>query len=257
MLMRKGDDSGMRTVESLRGRLLAEREASKTAKNEADLIAKRLGELERQLAKEIKSRNRAQKRLEYALKKLKLLNLPESSQSSSEGWKAHPGTATGSSEQSGSQGEVEETMSSVGLKDVAEDDGSGSSTGDSANRIVPQEESWSSVGTAHSWNKDQEPVLDEDISCRDYQGLIDTDVRRSPLGANEPDEHSADALALVPAEGTPPSSSACHDPEKKGSNVQEVLLALRHVKEHLRNSMGTTRAAAAAALPSRKELYDT
>ncbi|KAJ6798664.1 Uncharacterized protein M6B38_210365 [Iris pallida] len=137
MMVREGDDSGMRTVESLRGRLLAEREASKASKNEADLITKRLGELERKLAKEIKSRNRAQKRLEYALKKLKSMTLSNLPESSPEGWEAHPGTATGS-----------------------------------------QEGSWSSVGTAHSGSKDKEPIRDEDVSGRDYQGLTD-DVTRN------------------------------------------------------------------------------
>ncbi|CAN6284671.1 unnamed protein product [Urochloa humidicola] len=67
--------AGMRTVECLRGRLLAERVASKAAKEEADQLAKRLDELEKQLADEVKVRNKAERRLRRAIKKLKSLKI--------------------------------------------------------------------------------------------------------------------------------------------------------------------------------------
>ncbi|CAN6301307.1 unnamed protein product [Urochloa humidicola] len=66
---------GMRTVECLRGRLLAERVASKAAKEEADQLAKRLDELEKQLADEVKVRNKAERKLRRAIKKLKSLKI--------------------------------------------------------------------------------------------------------------------------------------------------------------------------------------
>ncbi|CAN6289814.1 unnamed protein product [Urochloa humidicola] len=66
---------GMRTVECLRGRLLAERVASKAAKEEADQLAKRLDELEKQLADEVKVRNKAERRLRRAIKKLESLKI--------------------------------------------------------------------------------------------------------------------------------------------------------------------------------------
>ncbi|XP_062210832.1 uncharacterized protein LOC133912222 [Phragmites australis] len=66
---------GMRTVECLRGRLLAERVASKASKEEADQLAKRLDELEKKLADEVKVRNKAERRLRKAIKKLESLRI--------------------------------------------------------------------------------------------------------------------------------------------------------------------------------------
>jgi len=65
----------MRTVECLRGRLLAERVASKAAKEEADQLSKRLDELEKKLADEVKVRNKAERRLRRAIKKLESLKI--------------------------------------------------------------------------------------------------------------------------------------------------------------------------------------
>ncbi|CAL9195959.1 unnamed protein product, partial [Musa hybrid cultivar] len=72
---RDKEDVGSRIVDSLRGRLLAERVATKAAKEEAENLAKRLEELERELAEEIRCRRRAEKRLKHALKKLESLKL--------------------------------------------------------------------------------------------------------------------------------------------------------------------------------------
>ncbi|KAJ1297668.1 hypothetical protein BS78_01G394500 [Paspalum vaginatum] len=70
-----GGGAGMRTVECLRGRLLAERVASKAAKEEADQLAKRLDELEKTLADEVKVRNKAERRLRRAIKRLESLKI--------------------------------------------------------------------------------------------------------------------------------------------------------------------------------------
>ncbi|XP_066395277.1 uncharacterized protein [Miscanthus floridulus] len=70
-----GGGGGMRTVECLRGRLLAERVASKAAKEEADQLSKRLDELEKKLADEVKVRNKAERRLRRAIKKLESLKI--------------------------------------------------------------------------------------------------------------------------------------------------------------------------------------
>ncbi|MFS7957129.1 hypothetical protein Hanom_Chr07g00662791 [Helianthus anomalus] len=68
-------DEGLRTVECLRGRLLAERAASKAANDESEQIGKKVTELEKQLKMEIKSRNKAEKRLKFLMKKLESLNI--------------------------------------------------------------------------------------------------------------------------------------------------------------------------------------
>ncbi|GKA97927.1 hypothetical protein Tco_0825821 [Tanacetum coccineum] len=69
------EDEGLRTVECLRGRLLAERASSKAANDESDQIALKVIELEKQLKMEIKSRNKAEKRLKSLMKKLDSLNI--------------------------------------------------------------------------------------------------------------------------------------------------------------------------------------
>uniref|UniRef100_A0ACD5XJM1 Uncharacterized protein n=1 Tax=Avena sativa TaxID=4498 RepID=A0ACD5XJM1_AVESA len=68
-----GGGGGMRTVECLRGRLQAERVASKAAKEEADRLATRLDELEKKLADEVKTRNKAERRLRRAIKRMEAL----------------------------------------------------------------------------------------------------------------------------------------------------------------------------------------
>ncbi|XP_031398061.1 uncharacterized protein LOC116208662 isoform X2 [Punica granatum] len=63
-------DEGVRLIECLRGRLLAERQASRAAKEEAELMGKRLVELETRLREENGLRDRAEKKLNFLKKKL-------------------------------------------------------------------------------------------------------------------------------------------------------------------------------------------
>ncbi|KAL6998265.1 hypothetical protein U1Q18_008391 [Sarracenia purpurea var. burkii] len=76
-------DEGLRTVECLRGRLLAERVASRVAKEDAAQMGCKLIELENQLRVEIKSRNKAEKRLRFLVKKLESMNISHVSEISS------------------------------------------------------------------------------------------------------------------------------------------------------------------------------
>ncbi|KAJ4978724.1 hypothetical protein NE237_009504 [Protea cynaroides] len=69
------EDDGLRIVECLRGRLLAERTASRVAKEETEQMENKVIELERQLKAEIESKNRAEKKLKYLTKKLESLKL--------------------------------------------------------------------------------------------------------------------------------------------------------------------------------------
>ncbi|CAA3003393.1 Hypothetical predicted protein [Olea europaea subsp. europaea] len=69
-----GEES-VRTVACLRGRLLAERVASRNAKMEAEHLGNKLIELENLLKKEGKSRNRAEKKLKSLMKKLETNNI--------------------------------------------------------------------------------------------------------------------------------------------------------------------------------------
>ncbi|KAK9169064.1 hypothetical protein Syun_001204 [Stephania yunnanensis] len=70
------------TIEGLRGRLLAERVISRTAKEQVEHLEKRLIELRGQLTREIESRDGAQMKLKWLTQKIKSLNGNGSSSSS-------------------------------------------------------------------------------------------------------------------------------------------------------------------------------
>ncbi|KAF8045053.1 hypothetical protein N665_5681s0002 [Sinapis alba] len=80
--MDEEEKEGLRTVECLRGRLLAERQVSRSAKEEAELITKKLEELEKHLKEEIRLREKAEKRLKFLMKKLESVKGSRSSEGS-------------------------------------------------------------------------------------------------------------------------------------------------------------------------------
>ncbi|KAL0844443.1 hypothetical protein Bca101_017689 [Brassica carinata] len=80
--MDEEEKEGLRTVECLRGRLLAERQVSRSAKEEAELITKKLEELEKHLKEEIRLREKAEKRLKFLMKKLEFIKGSRSSEGS-------------------------------------------------------------------------------------------------------------------------------------------------------------------------------
>ncbi|KAF8006085.1 hypothetical protein BT93_K0397 [Corymbia citriodora subsp. variegata] len=72
-----GDDNGgLSLIECLRGRLLAERQASRAAKDEAVFMVQKLTELEEKLREEIRLRDKAEKRLKFLKGKLETANIP-------------------------------------------------------------------------------------------------------------------------------------------------------------------------------------
>ncbi|KAI4378600.1 hypothetical protein MLD38_016058 [Melastoma candidum] len=71
---REIEEGGTRLVECLRGMLLAERQASKAAKQDADLLTKKVMELEIILNQEIKLRDQAEKKLNFLQRKLEVFS---------------------------------------------------------------------------------------------------------------------------------------------------------------------------------------
>ncbi|KAI4364127.1 hypothetical protein MLD38_020258 [Melastoma candidum] len=69
-----GSVGGPRLVECLRGMLLAERQASKDAKQDADLLRKKIMELEIKLKKAIELRDRAENKLQILHRKLEIFS---------------------------------------------------------------------------------------------------------------------------------------------------------------------------------------
>ncbi|XP_019705946.1 uncharacterized protein [Elaeis guineensis] len=248
------EDDGLRTVDCLRGRLLAERVASKVAKAEVDLMAKKLAELEKQLDVEIKSRNRAEKRLEFALKKLESLklrdvpsqlSLSESSASSSParflGFRRSKGSKPDDrpldAGQCNTRGEVETAQGLSGSEDLGGDVCSGNSSADFHLQLVSQEGSWISVGTMHSDSKGGTHHQENGKSSGNLHlhELIMVDVSSEERhGAVTQTESVENSLALVPVSMWPSSRDS---KMSVGNDVEKVLASLRHVKEQLQNSI--------------------
>ncbi|EYU41655.1 hypothetical protein ABFS82_10G038300 [Erythranthe guttata] len=70
----EGEDS-IKTVNCLRGRLLAERVASRNATEKADQLRNKLLEVEKMLKQEAKSRNKAERKLKILMNRLQSLNI--------------------------------------------------------------------------------------------------------------------------------------------------------------------------------------
>ncbi|XP_045791147.1 uncharacterized protein LOC123885849 isoform X2 [Trifolium pratense] len=69
----------LNTVACLRGRLLAERQASKVAKEKAESMANKLVELEKLVKEEIKLRDKSERKLKFLRKKLESLSISSKS----------------------------------------------------------------------------------------------------------------------------------------------------------------------------------
>ncbi|CAD5188518.1 unnamed protein product [Musa acuminata subsp. malaccensis] len=196
-------DVGSRIVDSLRGRLLAERVATKAAKEEAENLAKRLEELERELAEEIRCRRRAEKRLKHALKKLESLKLAK--------------------ERSCSSSQCSATVNSGQCRLSEEVEG-----------MAGDEGRCSLVGTV------QDHVEDEP-EFRSQESSTDASSRTS-CGYNKKetsmDEGSKEERMLALIRGCrQPESEAPKLQDKE--DVHHVLAALRNVKELLLFSLGS------------------
>ncbi|KAL7095722.1 hypothetical protein ACP275_10G041800 [Erythranthe tilingii] len=87
----EGEDS-VKTVNCLRGRLLAERVASRNATEEADQLGNKLLEVEKMLKQEAKSRNRAERKLKILVNRLQSMNIPYVTNESEKGQESETGS---------------------------------------------------------------------------------------------------------------------------------------------------------------------
>uniref|UniRef100_A0ACD5YNB3 Uncharacterized protein n=1 Tax=Avena sativa TaxID=4498 RepID=A0ACD5YNB3_AVESA len=224
-----GGGGGMRTVECLRGRLQAERVASKAAKEEADRLATRLDELEKKLADEVKTRNKAERRLRRAIKRmesLKTLDMQLSVSETSIGSLSLSSNSTGCSGQQPTEmeGRDHSPMSTVESAPLAGGEDKGwdgdSAKGSSAGSCTTQANSSSSQSQDDgSWFS----VVSEQsgsglLSCKEADGTKNSDgsVNVGHDSQREPEQPAAssgsskseasyrseeeDRLALVPVD---------------------------------------------------------
>lgn len=235
----EGDD-GLSTVQCLRGRLLAERQASRVAKENAKLLETKLIELENQLKEEIKMRNIAEKKLKLMMKKIESLNIS---------------TMSVDSEQSSSSEKCEmsrrSSTSTSGSKDVEEDEPKSQFTSTvvsqklehnvSETSTVPQGFPTPTVETDFDLNNPSQESFRYKLipspedpkannhSCSSLKSSITDD-------GSDSGDNVDNLLAIVPV--TFPAASETGDQVKPlNQTVDEVLDALRQVREKLQGSM--------------------
>ncbi|KAJ3699465.1 hypothetical protein LUZ61_003170 [Rhynchospora tenuis] len=233
---RDDDDERLRTVECLRGRLLAERVASKEAKEVTEVIGKKLEKLEKRLNKEIKSRDKAEKRLRHALKKLeslKILDLPESSIGSFSSYSSLANEGF-DDKRSSSVKTDNDSLQSSSFEEVKEEKiGLGSENG-----------SWCSIGSEMSRVKDENFGNQLTKNCGSEEEFH-ADMRKSSASITSVQEVSEEQviqreenkLAIVPANAETSTEKCKNKSEIKENNVHAVLLALRQVREQLQYSI--------------------
>ncbi|PWA63648.1 hypothetical protein CTI12_AA324330 [Artemisia annua] len=218
------EDEGLRsTVECLRGRLLAERASSKAANDESDQIALKVTELEKQLKKEIKSRNKAEKRLKSLMKKLDSLNISyvsadESCSSFSE--KSEISSVSSSTNQNQMElkklGSVDEVISVDSNENVSQNDENNGSKSSVTNNDIDNE--GHDEDTNHSVDNSMALVL----------------VEEKMVATPRNDDKCDDSMALVVFDSIVKEKKQV--PITNG-NVKDVLDALRYARESLQASM--------------------
>ncbi|GAA0151715.1 hypothetical protein LIER_10374 [Lithospermum erythrorhizon] len=227
-----GEEDGLRTVECLRGRLLAERLASRNAKDAAEQTENKLVELEAQLKEEIKSRKKAEKRLKLLMKKLrslKILNPSNVFDESDHSCSFNKSEVTSVSSSVSCTSNRTEAMKVINQGLIENIKWSNISTSSKGQESIGDEETISSVG---------EGTLGENAqnSKADGQSLISSNEDHRDSG--EDDEWTNDvnnSMALVPNDH-PNTAEPTTDVGVLETTVKEVLDSLRHVKEEIQIS---------------------
>nr|GLL34591.1 uncharacterized protein LOC109155615 isoform X2 [Ipomoea trifida] len=211
-----GEEDALRTVDCLRGRLLAERVASKNAKEEAQLMGNKLIELENRLKEETKSRNRAEKRLNFLMKKLLSINVSFVSDESENS------CLTEGSEVSSASYTACSTS-----KDLPRIEIPCSSEGDSPE---PME-------NAKSDNNENTEADSKICEKEEHSNMnnLKTSAEEKEMNDLDQEENVDNSLALVPVDLPKPKQAI--DPAVLDATVRDVLDSLRHAKEKLQNQM--------------------
>ncbi|KAL9399957.1 hypothetical protein Peur_008918 [Populus x canadensis] len=254
----EGRDS-WRTLECLRGRLLAERQASKIAKEEAELMGDKLIELENKIREETKLRKKAEKKHKLLMKKLESLKISptlegseKSSSSDTSGFSSTSSTST-SGHKDPEESESKPQSIIQALSRDMKDNGSETTTSNQHACIV-LDSIEESTGTQDTQNSNSEHNLKdysldksshESMACS--QDSKDDDQSSSSIEASvvemetnagiesDNEDYVDDSLALVPM--SLPASTKKNELKMVKRSVIEVLDALRHAREQIQSSM--------------------
>ncbi|PIN15002.1 hypothetical protein CDL12_12363 [Handroanthus impetiginosus] len=266
------EEDNVRKVNCLRGRLLAERMASRNAREEADKLGKKLVELENQLKEEAKLRNRAEKKLKFLMKRLESMNISYVTDESQSSVSSKSSPRIEGLEESENVCENQESMendkspkrsqnseqndpqlsllspSSSFEVNFAEMGSHENTISSKVSEIFEQnvqenaavEDSLTSAGESHSGKTSQQnyndSAIDEqrDFAYHGSESCTEEGLKRE----NDEEDHQNlmdNWMALVPVDI--PKKNQSIDPEVLDATVKEVLDALRLAKEQLQSSM--------------------
>ncbi|OIT25858.1 PREDICTED: uncharacterized protein LOC109215807 [Nicotiana attenuata] len=268
-------EDGLRTVECLRGRLLAERVASRKAKEDTELIGNKLTKLENKLREETRSRNKAEKKLNFVMKKLESLNISyvsDESEHSSLFERSEISSVTSTSVSSTKLSEdkeqnsqftgsmVSEFVESIGSRKCSSEYLEDHSPELISQKCEKQEPIEKEISQENSINLEQNVTQmaifskendshskgEQDLGKSRELQISNSDVNSSKsslkeqrkIGEDETDqqeENVDNSLALVPIDLPKPKETI--DPVVLDTTVREVLDALRHAKEKLQTQM--------------------
>ncbi|XP_075490760.1 uncharacterized protein LOC142529187 [Primulina tabacum] len=227
----------LRTVDSLRGRLLAERMVSRNAKDEAEQLGNKLIQLETMLKQEAKSRDKAERKLRFLIKKLESKNLSYVSDESEQSIlvdrsdiSSVSSLASSSAKEIQEKGENQESVehfkSPKGSENMDKNGSNGQETEMESDQIpmsakVSEDLLLNSAENSSNMDKQSiESSTDEGLNQENYQD-------------SEDNVDNSMALILIDT----PQKSQTIDPEVLDATVKEVLDALRNAKEQLQSSM--------------------
>ncbi|KAL8210526.1 hypothetical protein R6Q57_004963 [Mikania cordata] len=255
---RMEEDEGLRTVECLRGRLLAERAASKAANDESEQISKKVAELENQLKMEIKSRNKAVKKLKFLMKKLDSLKtsyvsadeassfsekskissvLSSKSQHQIELQKAQISKRQNCPSSEDSSGSLDETISvnfnesliQYGTKDGAEDDSNKEDNNGSKYHSTKN----------NNYKEESNQDIDQDVDNSMALVMVEKIGTLTPRNDKDQEDIFDNSMALVVVDSMVKEYN--QDVSISNESVKDVLDALRYARESLQTSMDMRR----------------
>ncbi|MED6224546.1 hypothetical protein PIB30_085202 [Stylosanthes scabra] len=247
----------LNTVECLRGRLLAERHASRVAKEQAESMDKKLVELERMIKEEIKLRERAQSKLRFLKKKFETLNISSISMKShhhsdyysceNSSGSSSSSSVTSISKHSSEAVEKKDSHHHEKNEDLPENNkvvyaNNNNNVTEEASAIIFQTQICSST------TKDSDSEISFCYSNSSSEDLKNDDSRVSSLSSKssvtEKDDDEKgnfidNSMALVPVNVAAATLHAKTRLKPLNQSVLEALEALEQAKERIRSSMET------------------
>lgn len=238
------EEDSLSKVECLRGRLLAERVASRIAKQEAQNMGNKMIELETKLKEQTRSRNKAEKKLKFLIKKLESKNI-------------YYNVSDDNKVVNSQDNECQESVGSA--KSSYENVGNNCSSLcclDSHKMLPHSCQIFQKYTIFEELNKYSETLLknssniassqdNENASGKEHCAksrefefsISDGNSLKSSIEEEEKNEGNQvdNSLALVPMEN--PKTKQNIDPIVLDATVREVLDALRHAREKLQTQM--------------------